>query len=361
MLTGEFALYSGKTVLVTGHTGFKGSWLCLWLQLLGAKVIGYALDPKDENDIFCRAEVGEGLSDQRGDIRDHDKLVSIFSRHSPEFVFHLAAQPIVREGFRDPKETLDVNVGGTVNVLEACRATPSVKSIIVVTSDKCYENKGKAAPFKECDRLGGFDPYSASKACAEIVSLAYHHSFFQTNTRGNGGIGLVTARAGNVIGGGDWAKERLVPDCMRALHAGRPVMIRNPLYTRPWQFVLEPLAGYLRLGASLHENPGKFSGAWNFGPVAESTVPVKDLVRMIIKAYGRGSFVVEELSDQPKESRSLSLDASKAARKLKWHPRLTLSQAVRMTVDWYEASEKKRAMREFSLRQIREYSARRDK
>jgi len=360
VLTDTFKIFSGKTVLVTGHTGFKGSWLSLWLQKLGANVIGYALDPKDDNDNFVRARAGENLTDYRSDIRDFDKLSSVFRKHNPEIVFHLAAQTIVREGYREPKETLDVNIGGTVNVLEACRMSHAVKASIIVTSDKCYQNIGKSSPYRECDRLGGFDPYSASKACAEQVSSAYSHSFFQKAAKEQTRLGMATVRAGNVIGGGDWSKDRIIPDCIRALRARQPIKIRNPQHTRPWQFVLEPLAGYLLLAAYLYEKPDKYSGAWNFGPDLEATVPVKILVEKIIVAYGRGSWLAETNPGQPVESHSLALDASKAMQKLKWKPALNLEEAIKMTMDWYKFSESNHDLHDFAMRQIEEYAAKLD-
>lgn len=350
-------MFSGKTVLVTGHTGFKGSWLSLWLQVLGANVIGYALDPKDANDNFIRAKVGENLTDYRDDIRDFDKLSYVFSKHNPEIVFHLAAQPIVLEGYREPKETFDVNIGGTVNVLEACRMTNSVKAIIIVTSDKCYQNKGKKTPYRERDRLGGSDPYSASKACAELVSSAYGHSFFQTLPNKLNKLGLATVRAGNVIGGGDWSKDRLIPDCIRSLRSGQTIKIRNPHHTRPWQFVLEPLAGYMLLASNLYNKPEKYSGAWNFGPDLGATVPVDMLVDKIIVAYGLGARITDSNSGQPLESHSLALDASKAMKKLKLKPALSLDEAVKMTINWYKFSEAKNDLHEFSLQQIEDYTA----
>jgi len=361
VLSEKYSLYSGKSVLVTGHTGLKGSWLSLWLQKLGAKVIGYALDPNDANDNFVRARVGEKLTDIRGDIRDFDKLSHVFAGHTPEIVFHLAAQPLVREGYREPKETFDVNIGGTVNVLEACRQTPSVKAVVVVTSDKCYLNNGKAAPYREGDRLGGNDPYGASKACAEIVAHAYEQSFFRWNAAAGRGLGFATVRAGNVIGGGDWSKDRIVPDCIRSLSSGQIIKIRNPRHTRPWQFVLEPLAGYLLLAAHLHEQPEKFSGAWNFGPDPEANVPVTDLVEEIIAAYGMGSWLAETDPGQPLESHSLALDATKAAKKLKWRPVLSLKQAVEMTVDWYKDAEANHDLHDFALSQIEAYAAKLNK
>jgi CDP-glucose 4,6-dehydratase len=360
VLTDKFSLFAGKTVLVTGHTGFKGSWLCLWLQKQGANVIGYALDPKDENDNFIRAKVGENLVDYRGDIRDYDKLSSVISKHLPEFIFHLAAQTLVRESYQVPKETFDVNIGGTVNVLEASRVTPSVKVLINVTSDKCYENKGKCTPYKEKDRLGGFDTYSASKACAELVSSAYGHSFFQRATNEQTRLGMATVRAGNVIGGGDWSKDRIVPDCIRALQSRQAIKIRNPRHTRPWQFVLEPLAGYLLLATYLYNKSEKYSGAWNFGPDPKTTVPVKDLVEKIINAYGQGSWFAKNDSGQPLESFALALDASKAIQKLKWKSALNLEEAIKMTIDWYKFSESNHDLHDFAMRQIEEYAAKLD-
>lgn len=357
VLNEKYAHFAGKRVLVTGHTGFKGSWLVLWLRRLGADVAGYALDPVNEKGNFLRARVGEGLADHRGDIRDFAKLSSVFSRHDPEIVFHLAARAIVREGYREPRETFEVNVCGTVNVLEACRRALSVRAVVNVTSDKCYLNKGKAAPYRESDRLGGFDPYSSSKACAELASAAYGHSFFGSAPGGGTLLGLATARAGNVIGGGDWSLDRIVPDCIRALQAGEPIRIRNPRHIRPWQFVLEPLAGYLALAANLLDKPGNFTGAWNFGPERGSTVPVSVLVKKIIKAYGRGSWLDEIPEGQPMEAQALALDAAKAKDKLGWLPALNLDRAVAMTVDWYKRSEAGGDMRDFSLAQIEAYMA----
>jgi CDP-glucose 4,6-dehydratase len=357
VLSDTVNVFSGKTVLVTGHTGFKGSWLTLWLRRLGANAIGYALDPKDENDNFVRARVGDGMVDLRGDIRDFEKLSSVFTRHNPEIVFHLAAQTLVREGYREPRETFDTNIGGTVNVLEACRLAPGVKALVNITSDKCYLNRGKAAPYRECDRLGGFDPYSSSKACAELVSQAYGHSFFARDMNGKTRPGMATARAGNVIGGGDWSKDRIVPDCIRSLSSGQVIKIRNPRHTRPWQFVLEPLAGYLALAANLLEKPEKYSGAWNFGPEAAATVPVQVLVEKLIKAYGQGSWQPEIQSGQPAEAQALALDAAKAKKKLGWRPILDLDKAVGMTVAWYKFGATNRDMHDFTLAQIEEYQA----
>lgn len=355
MKSDHFDVFRGKAILVTGHTGFKGSWLSLWLQKLGAEVIGYALDPEDDRGIFVQAGVGSGLTDYRHDIRDFKKLHSIIDKHKPEIVFHLAAQAIVRESHDIPRETFDINVGGTVNILEACRLSPSVRAMIVVTSDKCYENMEEGRPFCEGDRLGGFDPYSASKACAELAVSAYGHSFFNVKKEGFPEMGLASVRAGNVIGGGDWARDRIVPDCIRALGVGQPIKIRNLLHTRPWQHVLDPLAGYLLLAARLFQNPGRHAGAWNFGPKANAVIPVSELVDRIIHAYGSGSWETNNLTDQPKESHSLALDATKALERLKWRPLLDLDDAVTMTVAWFKAAEKNEDIRKFSMGQIEEY------
>jgi len=355
MKSDHFDVFKGKTVLITGHTGFKGSWLSLWLQKLGASVVGYALDPEDEKGNYVQAGVGDNLIDYRHDIRDYKKLLSVIEKHKPKFVFHLAAQAIVRESFAIPKDTFDINVGGTINVLEACRLSPSVRALVVVTSDKCYENAGDGRPFCECDRLGGFDPYSASKACAELVATAYGHSFFNVKKKGFPEMGLASVRAGNVIGGGDWARDRIVPDCIRALSAGQPIKIRNPRHTRPWQHVLEPLSGYLLLASKLFHDPLKYFGAWNFGPQMNAVVPVSELVDRIINAYGMGSWAAENSADQPKESHLLALDTTKAIKQLKWHPLLDLDEAVTMTVNWYKAVEKKEDIRKFSLGQIENY------
>lgn len=354
----DLSLYSSRTVLVTGHTGFKGSWLSLWLHRLGARVTGYALDPQDDRGVFARAGVAEILTDVRGDIRDYGKLLAVFSRHEPEVVFHLAARTIVRESYREPKETFDVNVGGTVNVLEACRLSPSVRVLVNVTSDKCYENAGDCVPFREGDRLGGSDPYSASKACAELSSAAYSRSFFDAAAGLGARPGLATARAGNVIGGGDWSTDRIVPDFMRALRAGEPVVIRNPGHTRPWQFVLEPLAGYLELGARLFAEPGRYSGAWNFGPDPGECLPVRALAEKIIRSCGKGRASYENAAGQPREAAALSLDASKARAELGWRPVLKLDEAVAMTAEWYLRDEEGKDMRAFSLRQIEAYENR---
>ncbi len=333
------ACYHGKRVLVTGHTGFKGSWLTLWLGALGARVTGYALDPYTPLDNFLLSDCSRVATDVRGDIRDFENLQRVFREASPEFVFHLAAQPIVRESYQNPKETYDVNVQGTVNVLETCRLTDSVKAIVNVTSDKCYENMERKRGFKETDTLGGRDPYSSSKACSEIVTAAYRRSFFENPHLAGSGKALSSARAGNVLGGGDWQRDRLVPDCIRALLKNEPIKVRNPESIRPWQYVLEPLGGYLLLGARMAAAPANFSGAWNFGPEKSTMVSVRRLVELVIANWGRGEWVQADEKKNPHEARLLSLDISKAKSELGWQPSLDVAEAVKNTVDWYKQIE----------------------
>ncbi len=322
--------FRDKTVLVTGHTGFKGSWLCIWLRELGANVVGYALEPHTTADNFVVSKLAWLISSNIGDIRDYRALKAIFEHYQPEIVFHLAAQPIVRLSYELPKVTYDTNIGGTVNLLECCRLTDSVRVIINITSDKCYENKEWVWGYRENDLLGGHDPYSSSKACSEIITSAYRDSFFRNN------VAIATARAGNVIGGGDWQVDRLVPDCIRALRNSVPIGIRNPASVRPWQFVLEPLSGYLMLARKMWTDNKTYSGAWNFAPTQSSTVTVKELVGHILHRWGSGEYVdLSSGPDQP-ESKMLSLDSSKALHMLDWRSVLSLEGAVECTVDWYK-------------------------
>jgi len=323
--------YRGRRCFVTGHTGFKGSWLCVVLHTLGAKVTGYSLDPPTTPSLFDRARIKHLLEDIRADVRDCQCLSKAIDRSSPEIVFHLAAQPIVRLSYELPRETFETNVGGTTNLLEAVRGCPSARAVVVITSDKCYENREWVHGYRETDRLGGDDPYSASKAAAEIVCGAYEHAFF-----GPAGVGLGTCRAGNVIGGGDWALDRIIPDAVRALEEGRPVPIRNPSSVRPWQHVLEPLYGYLLLGSKLVEDPS-YSGAWNFGPLPESCRTVKELVECFLSAWGSGRWedLSAEQGSSPREARSLLLAWDKAFHLLGWRPRWDFEEAVRRTGNWY--------------------------
>ncbi len=352
-------MYKGKKVLVTGHTGFKGSWLSIWLRELGAEVIGYALDPYTNRDNFVLSKLSSKISDIRGDIRDYHKLKQVFEKYSPEIVFHLAAQSLVIEGYRNPKETFDINIGGTVNVIENCRHSKSVKVIINITSDKCYENKEWLWRYRETDRLGGYDPYSSSKACSELVTNAYRSSFFRLEDFKHQVKALSTVRAGNVIGGGDWREHRIVPDCIRSLEKEEPIQIRNPSSTRPWQFVLEPLGGYLLLGAKMFEDPQRYSDAWNFGPESSSIITVKELVRLILKQYGKGNSICEHKQNSIHETTHLSLDISKARLILGWKPCLSIDETVSRTIDWYKNYQNNRYIYDLCEEQIFEYIERR--
>ena len=348
--------YEGLRVLVTGDTGFKGSWLALWLHELGAHVTGMALPPRTEPSHFQLAKLGDTIHHVDADIRDIEAVARIFRQEQPRIVFHLAAQALVRDSYDDPKATFDTNIGGTVNILEAVRQCPSVRAVVVVTSDKCYENQEWVWGYREKDPLGGHDPYSASKGAAEIVTAAYRRSFFGPKGLGPH-LGLATARAGNVIGGGDWAKDRIIPDCVRALAAGKPIVIRNPQATRPWQHVLDPLAGYLLLAARLLENPDTFSGAWNFGPRTSDQITVHKLAERFIKAWGNGTILAPHPEkNQPHEAHLLNLNTDKAAFALKWHPVLDSTSAIDWTVDWYKSwHESTDKLMDLSVRQIREF------
>jgi CDP-glucose 4,6-dehydratase len=327
-------VYKGKRVLVLGNTGFKGSWLSLWLLMLGADVTGYALEPAYDESHFSILELNKKMPCTFGDIRDAERLCKFIAEVQPEYVFHLAAQAIVSISFREPKTTFDTNIGGSVNVLEAIRAVDSVRSLIYVTSDKCYKNKEWLWGYRENDELGGIDPYSVSKACAELVFGSYKQCFFD-NKRS---IGISSVRAGNVIGGGDWADNRIVPDCIRALMSGNPIEVRNPNATRPWQHVLEPLSGYLTLAALQHQDC-RFSESWNFGPGNEAVHTVEELVTGVIGRWGNG-----ELSVVPSgifhESTLLKLDCDKAYQKLGWKARWGFGNTVNETTDWYMAYSK---------------------
>jgi len=351
-------LYRNRRVLITGHTGFKGAWLAIWLKELGAHVSGYALEPPSEPNLFAISALqGRIKHHHHGDVRDYAALESVFRQYQPEIVFHLAAQPLVRLSYEDPKQTFDTNVGGTVNLLEAVRHTPSVRVLVNVTSDKCYENKEQIWGYRECDPLGGHDPYSASKGCAELVFNAYLTSFFSRGlSSGRHPLGAASARAGNVIGGGDWGRDRLLPDCIRALSANEAIRIRNPHAVRPWQHVLEPLRGYLHLGARLWERPEAFSGAWNFGPEDQSQLAVKDVVARLIDLWGHGAW--EDLSDPaaPHEAHLLRLCCDKAHGELGWRGILDMDECLAMTAAWYKTFyERQRDMYDLCVEQIRNY------
>jgi len=354
--------YKNKKVLVTGHTGFKGSWLTIWLKQLGAEVIGIALDPKTDRDLFLLAGLSDKVKDYRQDIRSLDKIQNILSVEKPEIVFHLAAQALVLPGYENPVSTFETNIIGTVNTLEACRHTPSVKQIVIVTTDKVYENKETRTGYRETDPLGGYDPYSASKAAAEIVTQSYRLSFNQSitqspNQSSNHPINqsISTARAGNVIGGGDWSEYRLVPDCIRALEADQPVIIRNPYALRPWQHVLEPLSGYLFLALKMAEDPHTYSGAWNFGPHIEDFVTVKDLADLLISLYGFGRWETKDDSKKLHEALLLRLNIDKAKNILGWKPLLGFREAIQWTAEWYKAY-KEHNVYQLCLDQIEKYT-----
>ncbi|MEK7389642.1 MAG: CDP-glucose 4,6-dehydratase [Elusimicrobiota bacterium] len=325
-------VYRGLSVLVTGHTGFKGGWLVSRLKALGAKIRGYALPAETTPSFFDAARVFDGMASCFGDIRDRAAVARVVRDAAPEIVFHLAAQPLVRRSYREPYETFETNVMGTASVLEACRLATSVKAVVVVTTDKCYENPGEGRPFREDDRLGGHDPYSASKASCELLCSSYRQALLEPEGR----VALATARAGNVIGGGDWSADRIIPDAVRALTAGIPLRVRQSSSVRPWQHVLDPISGYLQLGAALLEQPARFSSAWNFGPDDASCVSVAELVDMFSRAWGVALPVeVVSANGQPHEAKVLKLDWSKAARELGWGPVWGLEDALRMTAQWY--------------------------
>lgn len=329
-------VYKNKTVLLTGHTGFKGSWLSIWLNELGANVVGYALEPYTPKDNFILTGLKNKITHIIGDVRNYKKLKEAFTKYRPEFVFHLAAQPIVRKSYLNPKETYDINVGGTVNVFECCRLTDSVKVIINITSDKCYKNKEWIWGYRENDPMGGYDPYSSSKGCSELITEAYRKSFFNPENNREYGKSLSSVRAGNVIGGGDWQKDRLIPDCIRALENNEDIKIRNPEATRPWQHVLEPLSGYLLLASKMYKEPRKLSGAWNFGPNYDSIVSVRKIVSMVVEKWGGGKWLDISDKNEPHEANLLSLDISKARNFLNWHPRWNIQKCIEKTMEWYK-------------------------
>lgn len=329
--------YKGKKVLVTGHTGFKGSWLSIWLHSLGAEVVGLGLDPYSERDNYVLSGIGRKIkADLRVDIRDEAALRAVFEQYRPDIVFHLAAQPLVRLSYEIPVETYQTNVMGTIHVMEAIRHCPSVKVGVMITTDKCYENKEQVWGYREDEPLGGYDPYSSSKGAAEIAISSWRRSFFNPSKFARHGKGIASVRAGNVIGGGDWAKDRIIPDCIRALEAGQAIGIRSPKAIRPWQHVLEPLSGYMLLAKKMWEEPARYDEAWNFGPDAGSIVPVWDVAGMVIDAYGSGER--KDLSDPDAlhEANLLMLDISKARFRLGWNPRLDIRQSIDLTVDWYK-------------------------
>jgi CDP-glucose 4,6-dehydratase len=342
-----------RSVLITGHTGFKGAWLALWLDALGARVAGFADGVPTTPSLYELARVGENTRDIRGDVRDHAAVLAAFEAVRPEVVFHLAAQPFVRRSFRDPRATYETNVMGTVNVLEAVRATPSVRVVVNVTSDKCYDNREQGRPFAEDDPKGGHDPYSSSKGCAELVADAYLRSFFAPQPDGPR---LGSARAGNVIGGGDWGEDRLIPDIMRGALAGAPIRVRNPAAVRPWQHVLDPLAGYVALAQALHDEPA-LQGGWNFGPDAGDPRPVRWIADRLTELWAGELRWEIDAGPHPHEARNLTLDSTKARIELGWTPRWGLDEALAGIVAWYDALRAGDDMRAVTLAQIEAFQA----
>lgn len=347
--------WTNRRVFLTGHTGFKGGWLSLWLQQKGAELCGLSLEPPTPVNLFQDAGVASGMCSLIGDIRDGDLLRKTLAEHRPEIVFHLAAQPLVRASYQDPLGTYATNVMGTANLLDAVRHTDSVRAVIVVTTDKCYENREWVWPYRESDRLGGFDPYSNSKACAEMVVSAYRNSFFKPEDYPRHGVAVASVRAGNVIGGGDWAEDRLVPDIIRAFMGKQSVRIRNPRAIRPWQHVLEPLRGYIKVAESLYGTGVGSGEAWNFGPEQSDAQPVEWIVKELAATWGQGARWELEHTPQPHEAQNLQLDWSKAAGRLGWRPHLRLKQALAMTAEWYHAKLENMDMRPFTCDQIRHY------
>ncbi|MDP2142889.1 MAG: CDP-glucose 4,6-dehydratase [Gallionella sp.] len=353
-MTGSF--WRGKKVFLTGHTGFKGSWLSLWLQQLGAEVTGYALQPPTNPSLFEVASVATGMASIIGDIRDGVALGKAMCDAAPDIVIHMAAQPLVRYSYVNPVETYSTNVMGTVHLLEAVRQTPSVRAVVNVTSDKCYDNKEWVWGYRENEAMGGFDPYSNSKGCAELVTGAYRNSFFSPAKYAEHRVALASARAGNVIGGGDWAEDRLIPDILRAIAENRPVVIRSPHAIRPWQHVLEPLSGYLSLAQKLYEQGVSHAEGWNFGPNDEDAKPVQWIVERLTQQWGEGASWRLDEGEHPHEAHYLKLDCSKAKMRLDWQPRWELAHTLEMIVAWQRAWLAKEEMRSLTLKQIEQYA-----
>lgn len=351
------SFWRDRKVLVTGHTGFKGSWLCMCLKHLGADIVGFSLDPPTNPNLFTVANVGSGITDLRCDIRDRPGTNKIFKDFQPEVAFHLAAQPLVRYSYLNPIETYETNFNGTLNFLEALRHTESIKTAVIVTTDKCYENQERQEGYKEDDPMGGFDPYSSSKGAAELLISAYRNSYFPVQKYDEHQVGIASARAGNVIGGGDWADDRLVPDILNSLMNNDSVKIRNPYSVRPWQHVLEPIFGYLRLAENLTNEGPKFSEGWNFGPDENDAQSVQWIVENIIKKWKKNGQWILDANLAPHEAHYLMLDCSKSREKLNWGSVLTLDEALNQIVKWHEAYNDGFNMEEFCYKQIEDFEA----
>jgi CDP-glucose 4,6-dehydratase len=355
------AFWNGRKVLVTGHTGFKGVWLCLWLHSLGAEVHGYSLEPPTVPNLYELAAMDQVVRSTTADVRDGDALSAAMLAAAPEIVVHMAAQPLVRDSYKIPVETYAVNVMGTVNVLEAVRRTRSVRAVVNVTTDKCYENKEWIWGYRECEPLGGYDPYSSSKSCSELVTAAYRTSYFHPDRHVEHGVGIATARAGNVIGGGDWAVDRIIPDCIRAILMKETIQVRNPQAIRPWQHVLEPLAGYLLLAQRLVDQGARFAEAWNFGPSDDDARSVAWLVETLCKKWGTGASWSADAGVHPHEAGCLKLDSSKARARLGWKPRGNIDRALESIVAWTRDYLAGADLRATCLSQIESYQRGTDK
>lgn len=346
-----FTSFAGKKIFVTGHTGFKGTWLTFILSEIGAEVMGYALEPELEYSHFNKLNLRSKIKHFVGDVRDAKKLADAMQSFQPEYVIHMAAQPLVKKSYASPAETFEVNVMGSVNLLDAVRSCESVKSLVYITSDKCYENVEWIWGYRENDRLGGHDPYSASKGAAEVVFSAYARSYFSSRST----LGAATVRAGNVIGGGDWAADRIIPDCMRAIEKGLPIQLRNPNATRPWQHVLEPLSGYLQLSAQLYSEPSAFSGAWNFGPSTSEIRTVHEVAEKIIAHLNKGRIEITGSLNQPHEANLLQLNCDKAHQLLGWFPRWRVEETLTATAEWYNVYLNNGDIETITRKQLHEY------
>lgn len=357
METKTLSAYKGKKVFLTGHTGFKGAWLLQWLHLLGAEIKGYALAPLHKNDLYYLIEGDALCQSVIADINNKQTLEEAIVSFQPDFIFHLAAQPLVRLSYEIPSQTFATNAIGTAFLLDAVVKLQKPCSVVLITTDKVYENKEWIYPYRETDALGGHDPYSASKACAELIIHSYVHSFFHPSQYDNHKKGIASTRAGNVIGGGDWSKDRIIPDIIKSLLSNQPVAVRNPQAVRPWQHVLEPLGGYLLLGEKLAAAPQQYSSAWNFGPLLDDNRPVKELVKTAIDIWGSGSYQMPELKNQPHEATLLKLDISKAIALLNWMPKYNSTEAIGKTIDWYKNyHQNSGGIKAFTINQIHSYA-----
>lgn len=348
----NLTFWNGKRVFITGHTGFKGGWTVLWLKRLGAIVKGYALEPNTKPSLYDIANISQEIESQIGDVRDLDILKNSILDFKPEIVIHMAAQPLVRASYNDPVTTYQTNVMGTVNLLEAVRACDSVKAVVNVTTDKCYKNNEWVWGYRENEPMGGYDPYSNSKGCSELVTSAYQQSFFNDLSS----VSLASARAGNVIGGGDWSDDRLIPDALKAFDSGSPLIVRNPLATRPWQHVLEPVSGYLTLAEKLYFSGNEFAEGWNFGPNDEDTKPVGEVMDSLVAHWPNNNISWEpDQHQQPHEAQLLKLDISKAKSRLHWHPQWDLTMALKSIVEWHHSLLDGRNMKDVTLEQIKSF------